>query len=473
MTTLTVRRFARCVGLVASACLLAGATALAADTVTYSYDTNGRLLKADYGGGKVATYVYDRAGNILTAVSRSPDNTLRVSVSPAGGGAVAGPDIACPGTCVHAFPASRAVTLTGTAAAGFRLLAWAGDLPSALNPFTFTLNADRSLTAYFGAASGSTDSDGVSDTGEMGPSGADPAYDGNADGIPDYQQGNAASFPSAAGGGYATLAVPSGQALANVAAVANPHPGDAPGMKFPYGFFAFTVTGVGATGVVATLYLPKNAGIVGYYKYGPTPGNAEPHWYEFMFDGTTGAEIVQGAADTRILLHLVDAQRGDDVLTVDGQIVDAGGPAALASPTLGASATTLDFGNVASGGNASRDITITNTGDANLTIGTVGSGNPLAAPFSIASDTCSGATLEPQPAGATCTITVEFAPTEIGTFSDSFAIPSNDSTANPLTVAARGAGVTAEAIPMLDWMGLVLLAVALLVLGAGVIRRAL
>ena len=39
-----------------------------ADTLTYTYDANGRLLKADYGGGRTFTYTYDKAGNILTEV---------------------------------------------------------------------------------------------------------------------------------------------------------------------------------------------------------------------------------------------------------------------------------------------------------------------------------------------------------------------------------------------------------------------
>jgi YD repeat-containing protein len=39
---------------------------LKAETVAYNYDANGRLLKADYGGGKGFTFSYDKAGNILT-----------------------------------------------------------------------------------------------------------------------------------------------------------------------------------------------------------------------------------------------------------------------------------------------------------------------------------------------------------------------------------------------------------------------
>lgn len=464
-----LRRFAVLACLIVVTCLIAGLMPLAAATVTYTYDVNGRLLKADYGGGNTVTYSYDMVGNIVTTASSSPNNTLRVFISPTGSGGVAGPNIACPGTCVYAFPGTQSVTLTATQASGFKFLAWAGDLASALNPFTFTLDTDRNLTAYFGGSSGMTvPAKGIPDTAEFGPAGNNPGYDGNGDGIPDYQQPNVASFPTAAGGGYATLAVPVANGLANVAAVANPHPSDAPGMKFPYGFFAFTVTGVGSSGVVATLYLPKNAAIVDYYKYGPTPDDTTPHWYEFKFGGTTGAEIVQDAGDTRILLHLVDAQRGDDVLTADGQVVDAGGPAAQAAPVIAAAPATVDFGSVPKDTTATRAITVSNTGDANLAIGTVDSGG-LAAPFSIDSENCSGANLQPPPAAGTCTITVRFAPTATGHFTGNLAIPSDDPSNDPLEVPVQGDGTASEPIPALDGIGLVLFAALL----AGIALRAL
>jgi hypothetical protein len=59
-----------------------------------------------------------------------------------------------------------------------------------------------------------------------------------------------------------------------------------------------------------------------YYKYGRTPADPTPHWYEFLFDGSTGAEILSD----RVELHFVDGQRGDDDQTVNGQVVDPGGP---------------------------------------------------------------------------------------------------------------------------------------------------
>src|SRR5262249_47193292 len=54
-----------------------------------------------------------------------------------------------------------------------------------------------------------------------------------------------------------------------------------------------------------------------------------PHWYEFTFDGTTGAEFRDGL----IVLHLMDGGRGDDDRLANGVIVDPGGPAIRLGPS--------------------------------------------------------------------------------------------------------------------------------------------
>ncbi len=79
---------------------------------------------------------------------------------------------------------------------------------------------------------------------------------------------------------------------------------------------------MGPAGRVVTLYHGVNASVNRYYAYGPTPDNATPHWYDFTFDGTTGAEIV----GNKILLHFVDGQRGDNDLTVNNSITHTGAP---------------------------------------------------------------------------------------------------------------------------------------------------
>ena len=168
------------------------------------------------------------------------------------------------------------------------------------------------------------DNDGVDDTEEMGPEGVDANYDGNDDGIPDSQQDNVASRHTHDGQHYVTLASPDGTQISSVSAVDNPSPGDAPqGQAFPYGFFHFMVTGLPVNGsTTVTLYLPSGENPTTYYKYGPTPGNNTPHWYEFLYDGQTGAEI----NGNMIALHFIDGQRGDHDLMANGIIVEPGAP---------------------------------------------------------------------------------------------------------------------------------------------------
>jgi hypothetical protein len=59
-----------------------------------------------------------------------------------------------------------------------------------------------------------------------------------------------------------------------------------------------------------------------YYAYGPTPENPTNHWYDFSFDGVTGAEM----AGAKIRLHFVDGRRGDHDLTVNNIISHQGAP---------------------------------------------------------------------------------------------------------------------------------------------------
>lgn len=136
--------------------------------------------------------------------------------------------------------------------------------------------------------------------------------------------GSLVEVPNAVDGKMVTLTTPPGASLSNVSAVANPSPGTMPaGVSAPLGFFNFTVQGVttgGATTVTVTL--PSGVKVNNYYKFGPTPGNAQPHWYIFMFDGTTGAEIKGNV----LVLHFVDGKRGDADLISNGVIVDPGAP---------------------------------------------------------------------------------------------------------------------------------------------------
>ncbi len=63
-------------------------------------------------------------------------------------------------------------------------------------------------------------------------------------------------------------------------------------VEFPFGCVGFIITDIASDGsATANLYLSENVSPSTYWQYGPTPDNGEPHWYEFLFDGTTGATL--------------------------------------------------------------------------------------------------------------------------------------------------------------------------------------
>ncbi len=166
-----------------------------------------------------------------------------------------------------------------------------------------------------------SDGDGVDDEIENG---AANNGDGNNDGISDRRQCNVTSILTYDESDYVTLESPEGTSLTDVWTTENPSPEDMPSdASLLYGSFEFNIENIGERATVdLTIYLPDDARPVSYIKYGPTPDDASYHWYEFMYDGTTGAEI-----DGNIItLHFVDGERGDDVMTQDGLVVDIGAP---------------------------------------------------------------------------------------------------------------------------------------------------
>lgn len=94
---------------------------------------------------------------------------------------------------------------------------------------------------------------------------------------------------------------------------------------------------IGTSKRVITMYDGASKRPTHYYAYGPTPDDPSPHWYDFAFDGETGAEI----KNDRIILHFVDGMRGDDDLTVNDSITHTGAQAVV---------TAVDDGSAQGGG---------------------------------------------------------------------------------------------------------------------------
>ena len=164
--------------------------------------------------------------------------------------------------------------------------------------------------------------------------------DGDNDGTLDSIQEHVTSLPNAVTGTYVTVASPPSTVLTEVRAVSNPHPATAPaGVSFPFGFVTFGVGGVELGGRTEVELIVHEGPVPNtYYKYGPTPDDPNPHWYEFLYDpvaclaGTdcTGAEI----NGNTITLHFEDGGRGDSDLLSNQRILDPGAPGVIDRPTL-------------------------------------------------------------------------------------------------------------------------------------------
>jgi cyclophilin family peptidyl-prolyl cis-trans isomerase len=104
-------------------------------------------------------------------------------------------------------------------------------------------------------------------------------------------------------------------------------------VDFRSGMFTLSMTGTMGSGRIVTLHDGATVRPTRYYAYGPTPDDPAPHWYDFSFDGVTGAEIISD----RIILHFVDGKRGDDDLTANNSITHTGAQAVVTDTSTSSS----------------------------------------------------------------------------------------------------------------------------------------
>src|SRR5690606_28168506 len=121
------------------------------------------------------------------------------------------------------------------------------------------------------------------------------------------------------GGGASCNFLPTPEYIPVSGHVRSPPAGTAPpGVVFPHGLFDFTTTGCtpGSTITMTVTYPAALPAGTEYWKYGPTPIDAVPHWYVLP-------AVIAGSTAT---FSITDGELGDDDLVADGNIVDQGGP---------------------------------------------------------------------------------------------------------------------------------------------------
>ncbi len=158
--------------------------------------------------------------------------------------------------------------------------------------------------------------------------------DGNNDGVLDSAQNNVLSIDTA-NEGYLTIAVAKDDVFLDFLILDDSQLVSPPGdgrlgstYQFELATSASSSAQVGVTEV--GVILPADVNIETYYIYGATEDNNNPHWYEFIFDGITGAQIFNNATITSpegekiertiVKLIFVDSLRGDNDLTINGRI---------------------------------------------------------------------------------------------------------------------------------------------------------
>jgi uncharacterized repeat protein (TIGR02543 family) len=306
---------------------------------------------ADWSGdcmGTACTLSNVTATKTVTANFTLNSYAITTAANPTAGGTVT----CTPNPVAHG--GSSSCTATATATAGYTFSGWSGDCTGtgacALSNVTgarsvtanFTLNS-YPITVTANPAAGGT----ASCTPNPVPHGDNSSCTATAScTLTNVTNARSvtASFtvgankiftgPTATGTGDATATVSGGGdtcgfTRSQFVAVSSVPAAPPAGYGFPHGLFDFALANCAPGGAVTlTIAYPTAlpAGAV-YWKYGPTPGNASPAWYEMP------ANIAGNTATFTI----TDGGLGDDDLTADGAIVDQGGPGAPGTadiPTL-------------------------------------------------------------------------------------------------------------------------------------------
>ena len=178
------------------------------------------------------------------------------------------------------------------------------------------------------------DVDGVSSEMEDG---APNSGDNNVDGVLDKLQSNVVSIRGD-NDTYVSFVADSGINFNSVVSRGVSQFSSLPDtIKLDLGVFSFSVEDFLSTRVELGILLPADAVVDSYYMYGPTPDNANPHWYNFSFDGETGVLPIGNAvfkspldntevSRTVLKLFFADGARGDADLLQNGSIVVSGSP---------------------------------------------------------------------------------------------------------------------------------------------------
>lgn len=113
----------------------------------------------------------------------------------------------------------------------------------------------------------------------------------------------------------------------------------------------------------------------------------------------------------------------------------------LSSPQISVSSTSLDFGSVDVGDSSFTNLTVTNSGSADLIIRQMTFSGANTLDFNTRNDNCTGATVAPS---QNCTVQIVFSPRSTGSRSATLSISSNDPDTPTQTVSLSGSGTEGD-----------------------------
>jgi len=158
--------------------------------------------------------------------------------------------------------------------------------------------------------------------------------DGNNDGIFDSRQSNVASLPDLMGNYNTYISEPLFNQLFTGVRIVEQNANDEnpDNIIIEAGVHELTINNVAGGGVVAIgLFLPAGVSPSEYYIFGPTAGNATPHWYNFDSDGETGVTFIGVATLSSttgkniqrnvVSLRFKNGGRGDSSSELDNKII--------------------------------------------------------------------------------------------------------------------------------------------------------
>ena len=246
-----------------------------------------------------------------------------------------------------------------------------------------------------------------------------------------------------------TLAIASNASPASVSLSGNATAALAPAAALTASL-AFGSVNLGTTSGVQTATL-TNTGTAAL-----TLGSLSTGSSEFALAGgscAAGASLAAGASCT-VQLSFTPAAAGTRSASLVITHNAAGGSSSTSlsgtgvalNPVIGVSPTTLSFTQTLGSTSAAQTLTVSNTGNAPLTIAALSIGGAQASEFRIAGGTCSAGTSVP--ANGSCSVLVSFAPLATGARNASLSL-SHDAAGSPTTVALVGTG-TASAQPAIS-----------------------